>query len=189
MTDLEKRINDVLGMLYPNDRIGTVLSGIKKTLNSSSQIVDAVNNIGDSLQENLEDEVGGITGTVGGWIAGKTTKLVGGVAGGILAGTLKTAASIIPDSSDIKLPESDKKIAHCIDTCPMPCDKIDLFELLQFTWTIVHSKNTPYGKQTKEAFQNYLLRVQNTFTTASKNDEDLIQMARPYLPKKRFGLF
>lgn len=85
MIDLEKRIDVVLGTLSPNNKIGTVFSMVKKTLNSSSQIVDAVNNIGVSLQENLKDEVGGITGTVGGWIAGKTTKLVGGVAGGIVA--------------------------------------------------------------------------------------------------------
>ena len=189
MTDLEIRINNMLGKLSPNNKIGTVFSGVKKTLNSSSQIVDAVNNIGDSLQENIEDEVGGIAGTVSGWIAGKTTKIVGGVAGGIAAGTLKTLASIIPDPSDIKLPESDKKIAHCIETCPMPCDKKELFELLQFTWTNVNSNNSPFGKQTKEAFKNALSRVQSTFISVAKEDKELMEMAHPYLPKKRFGFF
>lgn len=189
MTDLEKRINEVLGTLSPNNKIGTVFSGIKKTLNSSSQIVDAVNNIGDNLQENIEDEVGGISGTIGGWVAGKTTKLVGGVAGGIVAGTLKTVAGIIPDPSDIKLPETDKKVAHCIETYSVPRDTGELFELLQFLWAIVNSKNTPYGKHTMEAFKNALPRVQSAFTAASKNDEKLLQMGKPYLPKKRFGLF
>lgn len=189
MTDLEKRINEVLVSLTPNNKVGNVISGIKKTLNSSSQIVDSVNNIGDSLQENIKGEIGGITGTVGGWIAGKTTKIVGGVAGGIVAGTLKTVAGIIPDSSDIKLPESDKKIAHCIDTCPLPYDKSELYELLQFTWTVVNSKNTPYGKQSMEAFSELLKRVQQSFATASRNDEQLMEMAKPYLPKKRFGFF
>lgn len=189
MTDLEKRINKVLGTLSPNNKTGTFISGIKKTLNSSSQIVNAVNNIGDSLQENIKEEIGGITGAVGGWLAGKTTKFVGGVGGGIVAGSLKTVAGLIPDSSDIKLPESDKKVAHCIDTYSIPLDKVELFKLLQYIWTIVNSKNSPYGKQTMEAFKNILSRVQSAFTTASKNDEDLLLMAKPYLPQKRFGLF
>lgn len=189
MTGLEKRINEVIGTLSPNSKIETIFSGIKRTLNSSSHIVDAVNNIGDNLQENLEDEIGGITGTVGGWIAGKTTKFVGGVAGGIVAGTLKTVSGIIPDSSDLKLPETDRKVAHCIDTYSIPRDKGELFELLQYIWTIVNSKNKPYGKQTMESFRNALSRVQGAFITSSKNDTELLQMANPYLPKKRFGLF
>ena len=189
MTELEKRINDLLGSLAPNSKTGAVFSRVKKSLNSSSKIVDAVNNIGDSLQENIEDGVGGVTGAVGGWIAGKTSKLVGGLAGGVVAGTLKTVAGIIPDSSDVKLPETDRKLAHCIDTHPIPCDKQELFELLQFTWTNVNSNNSPYGKQTKEAFKNALSRVQNAFSSFAKEDKELLRMAQPYLPKKRFGLF
>lgn len=103
MTDLEKRINELARDLTPSGKVGNALAGVKKTLNSSSHIVDAVKNFGDNLQDNIEEGVGGVTGTIGGWVAGKATKLAGGVAGGIVAGTLKTVAGIIPDSSDLKL--------------------------------------------------------------------------------------
>lgn len=189
MTELEERINKSLGVLGPKSKAGAVMSGIKKTLNSSSHIVDAVNNIGDSLQENIEDEVGGITGTVSGWVAGKTTKFVGGVAGGIVAGTLKTVAGIIPDSSDIKLPETDRKVAHCVDTYPLPSDKNELYELLQFVWTSINSKSTPYGKITIESLKNLHIRVHSAFLISAKDDKELLQLAKPYFPKKRFGLF
>ncbi|MDE6484417.1 MAG: hypothetical protein K2L14_03360 [Duncaniella sp.] len=189
MTELESRINKILGNLAPTSTIGSALSGIKKTLNSSSQIVDAVNNLGDSLHEQIDENVGGIIGSVGGWMAGKSTKLVGGLAGGLVAGALKTVAGIIPDSSDIKHPETDTKIAHCIDTYTLPTDKDKLYELLQFVWTNSNSKSSPYGKLTLSSMKNLLSRVQATFKVAAKNDAELQELAKPYMPKKRFGIF
>lgn len=189
MTELEQRINSVLGILAPQNKMGKALSGIKKTLKSSSHIVDAVNNIGENLQENLEDEVGGITGTVGGWVAGKTIKIGGGLVGGIVAGTLKTVADIIPDSSDIKLPESDAKIAHCIDTYPIPTDKDELFNLLQFTWNSINSKSTPYGKQTLDSLKRCHSKIHSAFIIAAEGDKNLLDLSKPFAHKKRFGLF
>lgn len=43
MTELEKRINRVTGGLTPKGMVGRTLSSVKKTLNSSSNIVVAVN--------------------------------------------------------------------------------------------------------------------------------------------------
>ncbi len=188
MTELEKRIQKELGLLAPTSKTATALAGIKKVLNSSSHIVDAVNDFGDNLQDNIEDSVGGFTGTIGGWMAGKTTKIVGGIAGGVVSGTLKTVAGVIPDSSDIKQPESDRKVAHCIDSYSIPSDKNELFELLQFVWNSTNSKNTPYGKQTIESFKNLHSRVQAAFQIAASEDNNLQQLAKPYyMPKKKFG--
>lgn len=189
MNKLEKRINDLIGILAPANKTNKALSGLKKTLNSSSHIVDAVNNFGDILQDNLEDSVGGIAGTMGGWMAGKATKLVGGVAGGVIAGTLKTVAAIIPDSQDLKLPETDKKVAHCIDTFPLPSDKTELFELLQFSWGTISSEMSPYGKQTLNSFKSFNSRVYSTLQSIASQDQTLMQLAKSYAPKKRFGIF
>ena len=189
MTELELNINKLVEDLAPTNKIDIALSGIKKTLNSSSHIVDAVTHIGDNLQDNLEDSIGGITGRIGGWVAGSSTKFVGTVAGGIVAGTLKTVAGIIPLSSDLKLPETDRKVAHCIDTYSLPVEKEALFELLQFASNNSISKTSPYGIKTKESFKNLLSRVQSAFMIAAKDDTELQMLAKPYLPKKRFGIF
>lgn len=187
MNDLELRIQQIVTDLAPSPKAGTVLSSIKKTLNTSSQIADAVNNIGDSLQENIGK--GGVTGMVGGWMAGKTTKFVGGVAGTVVAGTLKTVADIIPDSSDIKSPDTDKKIAYCIDTYPLPTDKSSLFDLLQFLAKNVDTKNSPYGKNAIMAFKNLHEKVGAALSIAAKGDNDLLKLAKSYMPKKKFGIF
>ncbi len=189
MTDLEKRINALVNSLAPNSLTSKTLSGIKKTLNSSSNLVDSINNIGDRLQDNIEESVGGVTGSVSGWIAGKTTQFAGGIAGGIVAGTLKTVAGIIPDSSDIKLPESDKKVAHCIATFSLPTEKLELFELLQYTWNAINSKSNPYGKQTIDAFKTCHSKVYSTLIIAAKDDNELLQLSKSFAPKKRFGIF
>lgn len=189
MTELERRINVFIESLAPTKKAAKTLSGIKKTLNSSSRIVDSINNIGDSLQDNIEESVGGVTGSVGGWMAGKTINIVGGIAGGVVAGTLKTVAGIIPDSSDIKLPESDKKLAHCIESFSLPADKSELFELLQYTWSAFNSKSSPYGKQTIEAFKRCHSRVYSAFIIAAKEDNSLLLLSKSFAPKKRFGIF
>lgn len=189
MTDLEKRINELARGLAPSGMVGKALSGVKRTLNSSSHIVDAVKDFGDNLQDNIEEGVGGVTGTIGGWVAGKATKLAGGVAGGIVAGTLKTVAGIIPDSSDLKLPETDLKVAHCIATCTLSTDKTELFELLQFVWATLNSPVSLYGTQAMAAFKALHPRVYSALLIAAKDDIDTLKVAKPYAPKKRFGLF
>lgn len=189
MTELEKRIDQLIRDIAPTGNIGRTLSNVKKTLNSSSNIVNAVNNLGDNLQDNIEEEVGGLTGTIGGWMLGKTTKLAGGVAGGIVAGTLKTVAGIIPDSSDLKLPETDKKIAHCIDTYTIKTNKKELLELLQFISGTLMSSTSPYGKQASEALKRLHSRTYSALLIAAKDDDDILAHAKSYAPKKRFGLF
>ncbi len=189
MTELENRINEVIGLLVPTSKTAKAMSSVKQTLNASSHIVTAVNNFGDSLQNNLEGEVGGVVGSVGGWIAGKSTKLVGGIAGGVIAGTLKTVAGIIPDSSDIKLPETDRKVAHAINTYPLPSEKIELFNLLQYLWGEINSEATPFGKLSITAFKSLYPRVHAAFLIAARQDAMLLEQAKSYAPKKRFGIF
>lgn len=189
MTELERRIDKVVSSLTTKGVTGKTLSGIKKTLNSSSHIVDAVTNFGDNLQDNLEEEIGGITGTIGGWVVGKSTKLVGGVAGGLVAGTLKTVAGIIPDVSDIKQPESDKKVAHIVDTCPLPGDPNELYEMLQYISNSLNSPSMPYGKQTIEALKTLHTKVYSTIQQIAKNDKNLLMLSKNFAPKKRFGIF
>lgn len=165
------------------------MSSVKQTLNASSNIVTAVNDFSDNLQNNLEGEVGGIVGSVGGWIAGKSTKLVGGIAGGVIAGTLKTVAGIIPDSSDLKLPETDRKVAHSINTYPLPSEKTELFNFLQYIWGEINSDTTPFGKQSIAAIKSLYPRVHAAFLIAAKQDVMLLEQAKAYAPKKRFGIF
>lgn len=187
MTELELHIQKVLGFLEPKSKTGTTLKGIKNVLNSSSQIVDSVNDFGDNLQENIEDGVGGFTGSIVGAVAGKTTRFVGGVAGGVISGALKTVAGIIPDSSDIKLPESDRKVAHCIDTYSIPSDKNELFKLLQFSSNNIGSKHSPFGKQAMESLKKLHSKVQSAFLIVAKDDKELQRLAKPYMSKKMFG--
>ena len=189
MTELENRINEVIGLMAPTSKTAKAMSSVKQILNASSHIVTSVNDFGDSLQNNLEGEVGGIVGSVGGWIAGKSTKLVGGIAGGVIAGTLKTVAGVIPDSSDIKLPETDRKVAHSINTYPLPSEKTELFNLLQYLWGQINSESTPFGKQSIAAFKSLHPRVHAAFLIAAKQDAMLLEQAKAYSPKKRFGIF
>lgn len=189
MTELEKRINELIGRSGPKNIVGKTLSGVKNTLNSSSNIVTAVNNFGDSLQDNIEDEIGGVTGAIGGWVAGTATKLTGTVAGGIVAGTLKTVAGIIPDSSDPKLPELDKKVAHLIDSYSIPSEKEGLIELLQFVWGTQKSTDRPFGKQTMSSLRNLHSRIYSTLQIVAKDDQCSLAIAKSYAPKKRFGIF
>ncbi len=189
MTELERRINELTSTLSPSGIVGKTLSEVKKGLNSSSNIADAVADFGENLQDNIEDEIGGITGAIGGWVAGKTTKVVGRVGGGLVAGTLKTVAAIIPDASDLKMPESDKKIAHCIDTYTIPTDKKELFELLQYLSVTLRSADLPYGKQAVESFKALQQRVYSTLLVVAEGDQTLLKLSKPYAPKKRFGLF
>ena len=189
MTDLEKRINELLGCTGPKSLVGKALTGVKNTLNSSSKIVDAVDDLGDALQDNIEEEIGGVTGAIGGWVAGKATKLTGAVAGGIVAGTLKTVAGIIPDSSDPKSPELDKKVAHCIDSYSFSSEKKDLIELLQFVWGTQNSSVSPYGGQTMKSLKNLHTRVYSALQIVAKDDQPTLSIAKSYAPKKRFGLF
>lgn len=189
MTDLEIRINELLDSLSPTSKTDKAFSNLKKTLNSSSKMVESVNSIGDSLQTNIQSGVGGVTGAIGGWVAGKTTKLVGNVAGGVVSGALKTVADIIPDSSDIKTPETDSEIARCIDSCVIPADKDELFELLQYCWNNMNPKSSPFGNQAVKSFKTLHSKVHTAFLIAANDDSRLLKIAKPYFPPKRFGIF
>ena len=189
MVELEKRINKVLGTLAPQSMVGKALSGVKNTLKSSSNIVEGVNNFGDNIQDHIEEEVGGVLGSVTGFMASKAVKIGGGIAGGVVSATLKTVAGVIPDSSDIKSQETDRKIAHCIDTFTIPSDKTQLYEHLQYIHGIINSSNTPYGKNAMSSFKTLHEKIFSTFKIVAKDDNELIQLSKMYAPKKRFGIF
>lgn len=189
MTDLEKRINEVIAALAPNGIATKMLSGVKKTLHASAHVAESLTNVGDSLQDNIEEGIGGVTGAVGGWIVGKSTNIVGSITGGLISGTLKTVAGIIPDTSDIKTPESDIKVAHCVSTSTIPTDKNELFELLQYTWNGFNVKPSIFGQQTRESFRVLHGKVHSTFLKVAKDDYELLQLAKPFAPKKKFGIF
>lgn len=188
MIHLESEINALLLANKSTTSVGKALSKAKNTLNASSHIVDAVNNFGDSLEENL-DEVGGVAGSAAGWIAGKTTKLVGGIGAGIIAGTLKTVAGIIPDGSNPKQPETDLKIAALVDSYPLPTDKTQLMELLQWVHGHITSTKTPFGKSTLESLKSIHPRIFEAVKIVAENDERTLKLAKSYAPKKKFGFF
>lgn len=188
MVHLEYEINTILEARKPISGVGKALSKAKSTLNASSQIVNAVNNFGDCLEENI-DEVGGPIGYAAGWIAGKTTKVVGGIGGGIISGTLKTIAGVIPDASNPKQPETDLKIASIIEAYPLPTDKTQLFELLQWVYGHISSAKTPYGKSTIDSLKSLHPRVFEALKIAAQDDDKTLKLAKPYAPKKKFGFF
>lgn len=199
MTALEISINEKIEDLLPKGKIKKSLSEVRKTLNSSSYIVEAVSDISERLEENLGAEIGGVTGKVSGKVVGdvigkaagkiigKSFDVIGGLTGSVIAGTLKTVAGIIPDSSDLKFSESDKKIAHCVDTFVLPVDREALLETLQYTWAVINSKNSPFGKQTLKAMKSLNSRVYSSLMTVSNGDETLLDLAQNYISPK--GIF
>lgn len=188
MIHLESEINSILESNRPTTKVGKALSKAKTTLNASSQIVDAVNNFGDNLEYNL-DEVGGVVGSAAGWIAGKATKVVGGIGGGLLVGTLKTVAGAIPDASNPKQPETDIRIAAMIDSYPLPADANTLLELLQWVHGQISSSKSLYGKETIESLKRIHPKVYKALSVAAENDTKIMKLAKSYAPKKKFGLF
>lgn len=196
MTELEIRINDKIAELIPKGKIGKSLSNIKKTLNASSYIVDAVGDVSNRLEENIGGEIGGVTGRLSGKvvgdavgkaagkIVGTSVNIIGGLTGGVIAGTLKTVAGIIPDTSDLKFTESDKKIALCIDTFVLPTDQDALLEILQYSWSVINSKNSPFGKQTLKAMKDINSRAFAFLMKLSNGDDHLVELARNYISPK-----
>lgn len=196
MTELEIRINEQISELMPKGKFKKSLSNVRKTLNSSSYIVEAVSDISVRIEENLGSEIGGVTGKVSGKavgdavgkaagkIIGKSVDVIGGLTGSVIAGTLKTVAGIIPDSSDLKFPESDKKIAHCVDTFVLPVDSGSLLETLQYTWSVINSKTSPFGKQTLKAMKNLNSRAYSSLMALSNGDETMLNLARNYISPK-----
>lgn len=192
MTELETRLNKLSKKLEKKRGVGKTLSNVKRGLKSSSHFVDSVKNFGDNLGNNLGnnlEEIGGIAGAIGGWAVGKTVKLAGGLACGIASGTIKTVADTIPDASDLKLPETDKKIAFCIDTCPLPSNEAELIELLQFISGTLKSKNSPYGKTAISSFKELHAKVYSEIVQVVKPDKKTLEYIKPYAPKKQFGVF
>ena len=106
MTELEKRINEQIAELMPKGKLKKSLSNVRKTLNSSSYIVEVVSDISGRIEDNLGAEIGGVTGKVSGKavgdavgkaagkIIGKSVDVIGGLTGSVIAGTLKTVAAI-----------------------------------------------------------------------------------------------
>lgn len=189
MIHLESEINALLNANKLTTGVGKALSKAKSTLNASTHIVDAVNNFGDSLEENLDEVVGGVAGAATGWIAGKATKLVGGIGAGIVAGTLKTVAGVIPDASNPKQPETDLKIAALVDAYPLPTDKTQLMELLQWVHGHINSTKTPFGKSTLDSLKSIHSRIFEAIKIAAENDDRTLRLAKSYAPKKKFGFF
>ena len=100
MIALELEIKNLLESLAPTSGVAKQLSKTKKILDSSSHMVEAVDNFSKALKKNVGKGLGGgITGGVSGWVASKTTKVVGGLGAGAVSAILQTTAAMIPDSS------------------------------------------------------------------------------------------
>lgn len=90
-------------------------------------------------------------------------------------------AGIIPDPSDLKFPESDIKIAHCVDTFVLPINRESLLETLQYTWSAINSKTSPFGKQTLKAMKSLNSKAYSSLMAVSNGDETLLEFARNYI--------
>ena len=78
----------------PESKVKQQLVKTKKLLDSSSQIVDVVDQLSDSLKKNIGKGMGGgITGSLSGWVAGKATKMVAGTGAGVVSCALKSVAN------------------------------------------------------------------------------------------------
>lgn len=189
MTQLEELICEIIADSTDTTKSGQTLSKIKGLLNSSGEMVEAVNNFGDTLNTNLKESVGGLTGKVGGWIAGKTTKVVGGISTGVVSGTLKTIASLIPVKGDLKGSELDTKISQLVETYSLPIEKNQLFELLQFLYNNLNAEKPVFGEKTLAAMKRLHVKAYDHFCVITGKDEDIFNLAKKYSPKKKFGFF
>ncbi len=94
MIALELEIKNLLESLAPTSGVAKQLSKTKKILDSSSHMVEAVDNFSKALKKNVGKGLGGgITGGVSGWVASKTTKVVGGLGAGAVSAILQTDQS------------------------------------------------------------------------------------------------
>lgn len=189
MTQLEELICEVVTDATDTSKTAQNLSKIRSLLNSSGEMVEAVNNFGDTLHTNLKESVGGLTGRVGGWIAGKTTKVVGGISAGVVSGTLKTIATLIPNNGDLKGSELDSKISQLVDTYSLPIEKNPLFALLQFLYNNTNAEQPVFGEKTLKAMKKLHVKAYDHFCVITGKDEDIFNLAKNYFPKKKFGLF
>ena len=188
MTELEKQITELLEEKIEKKGVIKTMSMVKKTLDSSSILVDSINELGDTLKDNINNSVKGKSGTVSGWIAGKSIKIVGGLGAGVIAGTLKTVAGIIPDSSDPKNKELDTRISQLIKQYPIPLQKESLLELLQYLWSHISLDNPFFGKMTLEAMKGVHENVYETLKNITEKNDPILKLAKSYIPKKKFGL-
>ena len=188
MTKLEELICEVVADSTDTTKASQNLSKIKSFLNSSGEMVEAVNNFGDTLNTNLKESVGGLTGKLGGWIAGKTTKVVGGIGTGVVSGTLKTIATLIPNKGDLKGSELDIKISQLVDTYSLPTDKKQLFELLQFLYNNTNAEQPVFGEKTLRAMKKLHAKAYSHFCTLTSKEEEIYNLAKYNAPKKKFGL-
>lgn len=189
MTQLEQLIGEVVQNSIETTKTSRNLSKIKDVLNSSGGMVESVSQFGDTLNSNLKESLGGMTGKVGGWIAGKTTKVVGGIGAGVVSGTLKTLTTLLPDKGNLKSPELDTKISQLVDTYTLPTDKNQLIELLQFLYNNLNVEQTLFGEKTLRAMKKLHVKTYDQFCILTDKDDNIFNLAKKYSPKKKFGLF
>lgn len=187
MIALELEIKNLLESLAPTSGVAKQLSKTKKILDSSSHMVEAVDNFSKALKKNVGKGLGGgITAGVSGWVASKTTKVVGGLGAGAVSAILQTTAAMIPDSSDPKSTDTDLKIAQLINNYTLPKDKNELFDLLQWIYVQLQSDHTPFGDQTIESLEKIHQRTYEMLKVLCKNDEEMTNLSKQYAPKKKF---
>ena len=189
MTQLESLIYESLNELSPRTKTGQNISKIRNFLDSSGEIVESVNQLGDTLNSNLKDSVGGLTGKISGWVAGKVTKVVGGIGVGVVSGTLKTVATLIPNKGDLKNAGTDTKISQIVNTYTLPADKNQLFELLQFLFNNLQTDQAIFGEKTLDAMKKLHVKAYDHLCVVADKNEEIFKLAKNYAPKKKFGFF
>ena len=190
MTELENLIVKHIDELYADTTAAKKTFGsVKKALNVSAGAVKTVGNIGDSIHENIKESSEGKLGKVGGWMVGKTTKAVTGLGSGLIAGTIKTAAKIIPEAVSPKKPEIDASIARIVETYELPSEKTDLLETVKYLWENVYEKTSGFGDRTKKSMQTLHEEAYTMLITKAANDDRLLRIAKNYSSKKKSGMF
>lgn len=190
MTKLENEIHALLLKFAPESKVKQQLVKTKKLLDSSSQIVDVVDQLSDSLKKNIGKGMGGgISGSLSGWVAGKATKMVAGTGAGVVSCALKSVATLIPDASDPQCEKTDMEIATLIDTFKLPLDKDELFETLQWVSGQLSVEKSPFGEKTIASLKRIHTKIYNQLGVLAQHDDVLLKLAKQYAPKKKFGIF
>ena len=185
MVDLENKISELIKSSAPNSKLSKNLSKAKRFLKTKEGMTETVHNVGNILKESIKDNVGGVRGSLTGWVAGKTTNVVGGLGVGVISAAMKTVATIIPDGYDTKGKKLDEEICHLVETYPLPVDKQSLFELLQFLSNNIQASQPQYGEKTLAAMKKLQIKVYDHFVTLVDKDDNLFKLAKSYAPKKR----
>lgn len=190
MTELEHSITTYLTELHiETTTANKTFASVKKALSSSASAVKTVGDLGESLNHNIKENSNGPIGKLGGWMVGKTTKTITDLSSGLVAGSLMTAASVIPDAVSPKKQEIDGEIARIVETYELPSDKNELLETVKYLWENVYEKNSIFGDKTKKSMKTLHDEAYTSLTSMVANDTRLLKIAKNYSPKKKFGLF